>query len=95
MRWGAEIGFPSTEMGSWRLQPSAFFDAAQVRRNRPAAGEVPEQNIASAGLGLRAMYGRNAMLRLDWGSVTRGVTGTTGSGVGDQRLHASFLWIFH
>jgi hypothetical protein len=55
---------------------------------------VPEQNIASAGLGLRAFYGRQALLKLDWGSVQRGVTNITGSRVGDQRLHASLIWIF-
>jgi hemolysin activation/secretion protein len=47
----------------------AFYDAARVTRNDALPGEPAHASIASAGLGLRAAYGRYAILRLDWGHV--------------------------
>lgn len=47
----------------------AFYDAARVTRNDPLPGEPAHASIASAGLGLRAAWGRYAILQLDWGHV--------------------------
>ena len=94
LRLGVEVWAPPIEAGQWRWVPLAFVDAAQVSRNQPAVGEIAEQNIGGAGLGLRGSWGRSMSLRLDWGSVTRGVTGIAGSRVGDQRLHATLIWNF-
>ena len=93
-RLGLEAWAPPIEAGQWRWVPLAFIDTAQLTRNQPAPGEIAEQMIGSAGLGLRGTWGRSLSLRMDWGSVTRGVTGITGSRVGDQRLHATLIWNF-
>jgi hemolysin activation/secretion protein len=99
VRVGIELWAPPMESGSWRVVPLAFGDAASVKRNRPLASEIAEQNIASIGLGLRAAYGRQLSGRADWGYVTQGVAapaGTTVNGAvtGDSRLHATLVWIF-
>lgn len=75
-----------------RVQGLMFYDAAQLIRNRPLAGEVRQQNIASAGLGIRISATRNLNLRLDYGIVTD--TNGTSRRVGDGRLHGSLLWTF-
>ena len=94
LRLGLEVWAAPLDTGSWRLVPLAFLDSAQVSRNQPAAGEIPEQVIASAGLGLRAVWGRSMSLRMDWGQALRNTSGGTGTQVGAQRLHATLIWNF-
>ena len=99
LRLGLEVGLVPWESGALRLIPVFFTDAATARRNAPLAGEIASQTLASAGLGVRAVYGRHASARLDWGYVVRGLTGTAdsapnGSVRGDSRFHASLVWIF-
>lgn len=93
IRLGLEVWAPPLDSGTWRVVPLAFVDAARVTRNQPAAGEIAEQNIASAGLGLRASMGRSLSLRIDWGHVTRGAAGA-GTQAGAQKLHATMIWNF-
>ena len=94
LRLGLEVWAAPIDAGTWRLLPLAFVDAAQVSRNQPAAGEIPEQVIASAGLGLRAVWGRSMSLRLDWGHALRNTAGGTGTQAGAHRLHATMIWNF-
>ena len=94
IRLGLEVWGAPVDAGSWRLVPLAFIDSAQVSRNQPAAGEIPEQVISSAGLGLRAIWGRNMSLRLDWGHALRNTAGATGTQAGAHRLHATLIWNF-
>ena len=94
LRLGLELWAAPVEAGSWRLVPLAFIDGAQVSRNQPAAGEIPEQVIASTGLGLRAAWGRSMSVRVDWGHALRNTAGGTGTQAGAQRLHATVIWNF-
>lgn len=92
-RAGLELWSAPFDISQWRLVPLAFLDAATVRRNNPAASETAEQSIASAGLGLRASFGRTLSLRLDWGHALRGVASSAGTQKGDQKMHASVVWV--
>lgn len=74
-----------------RAQALVFYDAGQVIRNRPLAGEQRSESIASAGLGLRLSYARNLNFKLDYGVVTQ-AGGTRKAG--DGRLHGSLMWLF-
>jgi hemolysin activation/secretion protein len=93
-RLGLEVLAPPVDADQWRLTPLVFVETATVSRNQPAPGEIPEQTIAGAGLGLRASYARQMSLRLDWGFATQGVAGTAGTQTGHQRVHASMVWLF-
>ncbi|BCO28971.1 hypothetical protein MIZ03_3881 [Rhodoferax lithotrophicus] len=94
VRAGLELWAPAWNADPWRMIPLGFLEGARVLRNQPAAGEIPSQAISSVGLGLRAAYGRNLTLRMDWGYVLKGVTGITGPVSSDQKLHASMAWVF-
>jgi len=99
VRIGLEVWAPTFNLDTWRMVPLVFVDAGGVKRNNPLAGEIAEQNISSAGLGLRLAIGRQLSGRLDWGYVTKGVTapvGTTVSGAktGESKLHGTAVWNF-
>jgi hemolysin activation/secretion protein len=98
-RMGFEIWAPTFAWTDWKIVPLAFVDAAAVKRNKPLAGEIAEQNISSAGLGLRLAAGRQLSGRLDWGYVLQGVSapaGTTANGTktGGNKLHGTAVWVF-
>ena len=93
-RLGLEVIAAPIDFEQWRFITLMFVEAATVSRNQPAPGEIVEQNITGAGLGLRASYARQMSLRLDWGFATQGVAGTAGTQTGQQRLHASMVWLF-
>lgn len=93
-RVGLELWAAPVDLNQWRLIPIAFADVASVRRNNPAPGEIDGQTIASAGIGLRASYGRGLSIRLDWAHAIRGVADTAGTQAGNQKLHASAIWMF-
>lgn len=99
VRAGLELWAPAVTMDAWRMIPLVFVDAAGVKRNSPLAGEIAQQNIASAGLGLRIAVGRQLSGRLDWGYVTQGVAAPAGTSVngaktGDSKLHGTAVWNF-
>jgi hemolysin activation/secretion protein len=94
LRAGIEVWSPPYSADPWRMIGLVFVDLAHVSRNQPAAGEVSSQNVSSAGLGLRAAYGRNLNLRADWGYVLKGVNGISGPAKSDQKLHVSAVWAF-
>ncbi len=93
-RLGLEVWAPPVDVDQWRFTPLVFVESANVSRNQPAPGEIAEQNISGAGLGLRANYARQMSLRLDWGFATHGVLGNSGTQTGHQRLQASVVWLF-
>lgn len=74
-----------------RLRALTFYDVGSVSRNKPLAGELLRESIASAGLGLRATIGKSLSLRIDWGVVTESGGNRQ---VGDKRLHASVIGFF-
>lgn len=84
VRAGLELGFSPLEADTLRVIPVVFMDSAAVRRNEPLPGEFSSQTLSSAGIGLRASYGRHASVRTDLGR---------GSG-GASRMHTSLVWIF-
>ena len=95
LRVGIEVWAPPVNADPWRMIPLAFVDTARVTRNQPAVGEIAEQTVSSVGLGLRAAYGRNLTLRMDWGYVVKGVpTGASGPAKADQKLNATAAWLF-
>lgn len=74
-----------------RTRLLVFYDAARLYRNLALPGETAAQSISSYGVGVRAGYGKNASLRLDFAVVDQG------GGVrdaGDKMLHASFVGYF-
>jgi hemolysin activation/secretion protein len=94
LRAGLEVWAPPINLDPGRLLPLAFIEGARVVRNQPAAGEVAGQTISSAGFGLRAAYSRSLSLRLDWGYVLHGTSGSNGTASSNQAIHASVAWIF-
>lgn len=93
-RLGLEVWAAPVDVEQWRFTPLMFVETANVSRNQPAPGEIVEQSITGAGVGLRASYARQMSLRLDWGFANLGVAGAAGTQSGQQRLHASMVWIF-
>lgn len=74
-----------------RIQVIAFYDAGNVRRNKPLPGENTATSIASAGAGLRIGVGSSAQIRLDYASILQG------GGVrrnGESMLHANLTLLF-
>ncbi len=94
LRTSFEVLAPQHDVANWRLSPLAFVDAAVATRNQPAPGEIGEQTIASAGLGLRASLGRSLSVKMDWGYVLRGAVLATGSQRGGQKLNLGLIWNF-
>ncbi|MFZ4623405.1 MAG: ShlB/FhaC/HecB family hemolysin secretion/activation protein [Rhodoferax sp.] len=94
LRAGLEVWAPPVNTDPWRMIPLAFIDAAWVKRNQPAAGEISSQSISSVGIGLRGAYGSHLTGRLDWGYVLKGVNGIAGPVRSDHKLHASMAWVF-
>ena len=71
-------------LANWQCRALAFYDAATVRRNHALEGELTSTSIASAGLGLRVLFGANLNLQMDYGHVLRaGATGRNDA----NRLH--------
>jgi hemolysin activation/secretion protein len=58
--------FGSTD---FKLHALAFYDTAYASRNNALSGEVAQNHLASAGLGLRGNIGRNATIRLDFARI--------------------------
>jgi len=50
---------------AWNLRFLGFYDVGYVQRVDPAPGDIAEQSIASAGIGLRASLGRNFSFKGD------------------------------
>ncbi|MBV5346320.1 MAG: AzlC family ABC transporter permease, partial [Rhodoferax sp.] len=52
-----------------RTRLLVFYDAARLKRNLALPGEIASQSISSYGVGVRASYGKNVSLRLDFALV--------------------------
>ncbi|MGE0874933.1 MAG: ShlB/FhaC/HecB family hemolysin secretion/activation protein [Burkholderiales bacterium] len=90
--WGSLTGLAGA-----RARAVVFVDWGRVGRNRPAAGELHGQGIASKGIGLRFSRGNNLIFRTDYGIVTDiggGGVGTPMQGKGDSRLTFSLSYIY-
>lgn len=74
-----------------RLRALAFYDFGRVRRIRALPGEVDAESISSYGIGLRAGWGEQSSLRLDYGIVDQ-PGGSQGRGEG--RLSIGFVHQF-
>ena len=70
-----------------RLQFVAFLDGGWIGIEDALAGEDDSLFIASAGLGVRAAWGENSLLRLDWGLPLKDTDESETSDGG--RLHVS------
>lgn len=85
----AEIYTPNlcaaVKIASTQCRALAFFDAGQVRRHNPQAGDpYAKASIGSIGVGLRMNVDKTMTLQLDLGHV---IDSGVGSTEGDNRVH--------
>jgi hemolysin activation/secretion protein len=73
------------------MRALVFCDSGEVWRNLALPSEITYARVASAGLGLRANYGSQLLLKLDLASV---VAGATSRKEGDIKVHANLLYLF-
>jgi hemolysin activation/secretion protein len=97
VRAGIELSTPELptlfdSSSSIKSRLIAFYDAAQLKRNKPQPGEVTETFVSSYGLGLRGGYGKKFTYRLDWGVIAQ--PGATAHTVRDQHVHGSVVMSF-
>lgn len=85
---------PQTVYGrpDWDLVLKAFADVGWTDVNAPAAFERDEQ-LASIGLGVDLMLGRNVQVRFDWGYVLSGLE-TARVEHGSNRAHLVVTFLF-
>lgn len=74
-----------------KLRPLAFFDFANLSRNKPLPGEQEDASIASAGIGVRLGLGDKLSVKADWGIV---LDEGGAQREGDSMLHASLSYLF-
>lgn len=74
-----------------RARQLFFLDWGRVKRFNPLPGEIRQQGVASAGLGIRVSKGTNFSFRFDYG-VVLDAGGTQGKWEG--RPHATASYIF-
>jgi len=77
---------PASAAFAVQCRALAFFDAAEVSRNKALPGEVQRTSISSAGLGLRFALDRSASLQMDYGRV---INGGGSRKAGDGRVHVA------
>lgn len=94
-RSGIEVFTPDmgglTGINDARLRFSTFFEGGETHRIQALPGEIENQHIASAGLGMRFGIGKSLSIRLDYGHVLDG-GGTTEKHHG--KLHGSVAYLF-
>jgi hemolysin activation/secretion protein len=80
--------------GRWRFL--AFYDQGLLRRNKVQPGELEQQSLDSAGVGLRLSYKNNLTLRFDVAFVLH--DGTTAFNVngkdGQTKAHFALAWVW-
>jgi len=86
---GYSPDFGARMSSAWRARALVFADAAKGYDVEPI--RVPDNSLASVGLGLRVSRGKSLSLRLDWARV-RKAAGTHLEG--DQRGHVSVAYSF-
>jgi hemolysin activation/secretion protein len=70
----------------WDLIFKAFIDHAEVKNNRPQAGEL-DHSLTGAGLGMEFQWKRNVSFRMDWGVALNSVEDSETVDSGDNRFH--------
>ena len=83
---GGKTGVPAL-----RMRALLFADWGALRRNRPLANEAHAQHIGSIGVGVRLFRGTDLSLRVDYATV---LDAGGGRGIHDDRIHASFSYVF-
>lgn len=75
---------PLCGSGRWTCRVVGFVDAAHGRRHHALPGEPARASLASAGIGLRLMFGQSLNLQADFGQVLNdgGI-----AGAGKNKLH--------
>ncbi len=73
-----------TASSATQCRTLAFYDAANVSRNRTLPGEQARTSIASVGLGLRVNVDKSFSVQMDYGQV---IDGSDTRAKGDKRLH--------
>jgi len=86
---GYSPDFGASISSGWRARALVFADAAKGYDVEPI--RVPDNSLASVGLGLRVSRGKSLSVRLDWARVTK-AAGTHLDG--DQRGHISVAYSF-
>lgn len=94
--YAASVSLLSPDLGTalglpLRMRLLAFADYGEVWRNDPLPDEIAEEDIAGAGLGVRAAYKQTLSLRLDYAWV---LNGGGEQSRGDQRLHGILSLFF-
>ena len=94
-RYGIEVYTPDlggkTGIHDARLRLMTFIEGGRVSRNKAQPGEVRDESLASAGLGMRFGIGKAFSLRLDYGHVIDGAAKTE---AGQGKWHGSLAYIF-
>lgn len=94
-RAGLEIYTPElghkTGLANANLRLLAFIEGANVRHLNPQPGEMVQDSITSAGIGLRFGLDKNLSVRMDYGHV---LNGGADKNKGDEHLHASMAYTF-
>jgi hemolysin activation/secretion protein len=79
-----------------RMRFLAFYDQGLLRRNKVQPGELEQQSLDTAGLGLRVNYKNNLTLRFDVAFVLHdGTTPLNTNGKdGQTKAHFALAWVW-
>lgn len=78
----------------WDFAPRAFFDVARVITNsNEGTGSVPDETLASTGIGFDFLYQRNLRFSLDWGFVLQTLENDEAE-YGDEHLHFTLTVLY-
>lgn len=89
-----ELGTPEwsrLKLPNTRVFGAAFYDFGYINRNRPLAGELSSEYIASAGVGLRGTIGQSFQIKAD---LARVLDGGGLQQAGDFKGHVQLVIIF-
>jgi hemolysin activation/secretion protein len=95
--WRANLELNAPDLGgktgiqNLGLRPAIFVDGGSISRINPQAGDIPEQGLISAGVGLRASYGGRLSAQIDWAKI---IDADNGPEKGDSRFHFNLGYVF-
>lgn len=86
-----------TDKNNFQLRLTAFVEAAYAETLESLPGQLNQQSLSGAGIGLRVIKSKQLTAKLDWAYALRDA-GDAGSGTqvekGDSRLVFSLLYLF-
>jgi len=88
--FGPDLGAKSG-LDGLALRPVVFLEGGQMSRLNPQAGDIAQQTLSSAGLGMRLGYAGKLSAQIDWGRVING-GGTVDDG--GSRFHFNLGYVF-